>query len=209
MTFSALLSAFFGTNAVEIIAAISGFICLVLLIKVNIWNFAFGFVQVTLYVWVFYQAKLYADSALHIVYMALQIYGWWNWSRHANAKTGVMVMSMPYQLIALWALVAIVASAIVGGLLQVNSDASYPYPDAFTTCASLVAFVLMTKRYTVNWVFWIVVDVVAIFVYFQKALYPTVALYSCFLVMACLGLYTWSKQSQSAYGDDDSQNQRV
>jgi nicotinamide mononucleotide transporter len=63
MTFSEFISGFLGTNTIEITAAICGFICLVLLIRGNIWNFAFGFVQVSLYVWVFYQAKLYSDAA--------------------------------------------------------------------------------------------------------------------------------------------------
>jgi nicotinamide mononucleotide transporter len=52
----------------------------------------------------------------------------------------------------------------------------------------------MTRRYVINWLFWIVVDIVAIGVYFQKGLYPTVILYMCFLIMAIIGLYAWRKQ---------------
>lgn len=192
MTISEFLSGFFGSNAVEVIAAICGFICLVLLIRGSIWNFAFGFVQVTLYVWVFYQAKLYADTGLHIVYMGLQIYGWWNWSRHLAGPTTVAVLPMNGQrVLVLLVLIAIATSAVLGTLLHVYTNASFAYADAFTTCASLLAFVLMTRRYVVNWLFWIAVDVVAIVVYFQKGLYPTVVLYVCFLIMAVVGFYTW------------------
>ena len=77
------------------------------------------------------------------------------------------------------------------------TDASFAYADAFTTCASLVAFVLMTRRYIVNWLFWIVVDVVAIGIYFQKGLYPTAILYGCFLIMAIIGFYAWRKEYTS------------
>jgi nicotinamide mononucleotide transporter len=194
VTLSDFISGFFGSNLVEVSAAICGFICIFLLVKGNIWNFAFGFVQVTLYVWVFYQAKLYSDAGLHVVYMLLQIYGWWHWSNNLANATTVNVVSMSHKHLGLHALVALLSAALIGTLMRTYTDASFAYADAFTTCASLVAFILMTRRYVVNWLFWIVVDVVAIGVYFQKGLYPTVILYVCFLIMAIIGLYAWHKQ---------------
>lgn len=194
MTLADFINGFLGTNAVEISAAVSGFICVFLLIKGNIWNFAFGFIQVTLYVYVFYTAKLYSDAGLHIVYMGLQVYGWWNWSKNLSAPLTVEVEQMSNQMFSVWAAVALFSAFVLGTIMQRYTDASFAYADAFTTCASLVAFVLMTRRYISNWLFWIVVDVVAIFVYFQKGLYPTAILYSCFLLMAAIGLYSWSKQ---------------
>ena len=200
MTLSDFLSAFFGSNLIEITAAISGFVCIFLLIKGNIWNFAFGFVQVTLYVWVFYQAKLYSDAGLHVVYMALQIYGWWHWSKHLANSTTVSVKSMSYRKLGAYSLGALCSAALLGSIMHTYTDASFAYADAFTTCASLIAFILMTRRYIVNWLFWIVVDVVAIGVYFQKGLYPTLILYGCFLIMAIIGLYSWHKQYKAAAG---------
>lgn len=202
MTLSDFLNAFFGSNLIEIIAAVSGFICIFLLIKGNIWNFAFGFVQVTLYVWVFYQAKLYSDAGLHVVYMALQIYGWWHWSKHLATSTTVSVKRMSHKKLAIYSLSALLSAALLGSLMHTYTNASFAYADAFTTCASLIAFILMTRRYIVNWLFWIVVDVVAIGVYFQKELYPTLILYACFLIMAIIGLYSWQKQYKAASHDE-------
>ncbi|MFQ3248938.1 nicotinamide riboside transporter PnuC [Glaciecola sp.] len=194
MTLSEFISGFLGTNAIEVTAAVCGFICVFLLIKGNIWNFAFGFVQVTLYVWVFYQAKLYSDVGLHVVYMVLQVYGWWNWSRNLSGNTTVNVLQMNYRKLGMYVLIVLLSATLLGTFMQQNTDASFAYADAFTTCASLVAFVLMTRRYIVNWLFWIAVDLVAIVVYFQKELYPTVILYLCFLVMAIVGYYSWKKE---------------
>lgn len=197
MTLSDFITGFFGGSTIEIIAAVSGFICVFLLIKGNIWNFAFGFVQVTLYVWVFYQAKLYSDTGLHVVYMALQIYGWWHWSNNLSSSLTVKVLDIDGKSLSLWVLIALICSLLLGTYMHLYTDASFAFADAFTTCTSLVAFVLMTRRYIVNWLFWIAVDIVAISVYFQKGLYPTVVLYSCFLVMACIGLYSWNKQHRA------------
>jgi nicotinamide mononucleotide transporter len=194
MTFTDFIAGFLGSSPIEIMAAICGFICVFLLMKGNIWNFAFGFVQVTLYVWVFYQAKLYSDAGLHVVYMALQLYGWWNWSKNMANSSTVNVREMNTLKLSVYVLIAVISAAVLGTFMQYNTDASFAYADAFTTCASLVAFILMTRRYIVNWLFWIAVDVVAIAVYFQKALYPTAILYLCFLVMAIVGYYSWKKE---------------
>jgi nicotinamide mononucleotide transporter len=196
MSFNEFVSGFLGSNTIEISAAICGFICLVLLIRGNIWNFAFGFVQVTLYVWVFYQAKLYSDAGLHVVYMALQIYGWWQWSQHLHTKATVHVETISAKHLTIFLGISVVSFLLLGTAMKQYTDASFAYADAFTTCVSLVAFFMMTRRYILNWAFWIVVDIVAIYVYLQKALYPTAILYACFLIMACVGLYAWHQQSK-------------
>jgi nicotinamide mononucleotide transporter PnuC len=114
MTFNEFVSGFFGSNTIEISAAICGFICLVLLIRGNIWNFAFGFVQVTLYVWVFYQAKLYSDAGLHVVYMALQIYGWWQWSQHLHTKATVHVETISAKHLTIFLGISVVSFLLLG-----------------------------------------------------------------------------------------------
>ena len=52
----------------------------------------------------------------------------------------------------------------------------------------------MTRRQTFNWVLWIIVDIVAIAIYLQKGLFPTSILYVCFLIMSCVGLYSWMRE---------------
>ena len=116
------------------------------------------------------------------------------WSKNLSTATTVTVLPMNSQKLVMYILISLLTAAVLGTLMQQNTDASFAYADAFTTCASLVAFVLMTRRYIVNWLFWIAVDLVAIVVYFQKGLYPTVVLYLCFLVMAIVGYYSWKKE---------------
>lgn len=67
-----------------------------------------------------------------------------------------------------------------------NTDASFPYFDAFTTCASLLSQWLLSHKKLLNWTLWIIVDIVAMFIYEQKGLYPTAWLYFCFLIMALI-----------------------
>ena len=89
-----------------------------------------------------------------------------------------------------------ISTIALGFMMTKFTDASFAYADAFTTCASLVAQFLLTRRYWVNWVFWIIVDFAAIYIYTQKGLYPTAVLYITFLVMSFAGLFAWLKQAK-------------
>lgn len=195
MSVQEFVAGFLGAGAIEIVASISGFICIYLLVKRNIWCWFFGFIQVTLFTYVFYNAKLYSDTGLHLVYMVLQVYGWWNW-RNKSDNNELIVEDGTVSQFLLWWLAVAVTSFALGYAMTKYTDASFAYADAFTTCASLIAQFLLTRRYWFNWVFWIVVDVVAIYIYSQKGLYPTAVLYVTFLIMSVAGLFTWVQQSK-------------
>lgn len=66
-------------TVLEIIASVFGFLCVWFCIVRNVWSWPTGLVQVILFIAVFYQAKLYADMALHVVYVGMQIFGWIAW----------------------------------------------------------------------------------------------------------------------------------
>lgn len=198
------LQGFAGASILEWTATIAGFICVYLVIKRNIWCFAFGFVQVTIYTWIFYDVKLYSDMALHVFYIGFQIYGWWLWRKDQDPSGHVVVHKGSIREYSVWFSIIAVSTFIVGTLMSKNTDASFPYPDAFTTCASLVAQWLLSHKRLLNWSVWIIVDIVAIVIYWQKGLFPTSALYTCFLIMAIIGQWQWYRQLTSH--SDQGQN---
>tara|TARA_R110002167_G_scaffold203006_6_gene406963 strand:- start:1163 stop:1774 length:612 start_codon:yes stop_codon:yes gene_type:complete len=191
MNLTEWLQGFAGASPLEWTATIAGFLCVYLLIKRSVWSFFFGLIQVSIYAWIFYEVKLYSDMILHVLYIGFQFYGWFIWRRAQDEHNQVVVIRGSNQQYALWAGVVVISTSIVGTIMAKNTDASFPYPDAFTTCASLVAQWLLSHKRLFNWLLWIVVDVVAITIYWQKQLYPTSALYLCFLVMAMIGQVQW------------------
>jgi nicotinamide mononucleotide transporter len=191
MTIPDWLQGFAGASPIEWVATVAGFICVYLIIKRSIWCFAFGFVQVSIYSWIFYDVKLYSDMVLNLFYIGFQIYGWLIWRKSQDDSGHVMVVSGSKKEYALWTLTIFISTFVVGTLVSRNTDASFPYPDAFTTCASLVAQWLMSHKKLWNWTVWIIVDVAAIAIYWQKGLYPTSLLYLCFLLMAIIGQRQW------------------
>ena len=186
------IQGFAGASPIEWIATISGFLCVYLLIKRNIWCFFFGLIQVSLYCWIFYQVKLYSDMILHFIYVGFQIYGYWVWSSQTDNQGRIQVVKGTVKETILAVIAAIIITILLGSFMR-TTDASLPYIDAFTTATSLLAQLMLSHKRLLNWSFWIVVDCVAIWVYWYKGLYPTSVLYCCFLVMACIGQWQWLK----------------
>ena len=176
---------------IEAIAVVCGLTCVALTIRQNIWCWPIGLVQVTLYVFIFYQVKLYSDLILHLIYIALQIYGWHHWLHGRNDREPLMVSRLSLQARLIWLTVAVLGSGGWGYMRDLYTDASVPYGDAFTTVASLIAQWLLARKHLESWLFWIAVDIVAIGIYWHKELYLTSVLYAVFLVLATLGWFAW------------------
>lgn len=178
-------------TALEILGTIFGFLAVYFTIRQNILCWYFGLIQVTLYSFIFYTSKLYSDMILHIIYIFLQIYGWYNWKYGGSNESTLRVTLLTN--VTFWISLTVTAAFFLGYTMQTKTDASYPYEDAFITVASLAAQYLMIKKILHSWLFWIVVDVVAIGVYFYKDLYFTAVLYLLFLIMAVIGYLEWRK----------------
>ena len=177
----------------EIIASIFGLICVYLTIKQNIWCWPTGLIQVILYIVVFFEAKLYSDSILQIIYVVLQIYGWRNWLYGGNKHSELPVSKLNTKANLNWLFIGIVGSSIWGYSMANYTDASAPYPDAIIVVMSLIAQWLMAKKKLESWYFWILVDILAIGVYLYKDLLLTSALYAVFLVLAIMGFIEWRR----------------
>ncbi|MEG1025345.1 MAG: nicotinamide riboside transporter PnuC [Flavobacterium sp.] len=178
-------------TTLEIFGAFFGFMAVYFTIKQNIWCWYFGLLQVILYCFIFYTAKLYSDMILHVVYVFLQVFGWYNWKYGGSNHSTLRITLIKNE--AFWIGSTILLSFCLGYIMQTKTDASFPYEDAFITIASLVAQYLMIKKVLHSWMFWIVVDVVAIGVYWYKGLYFTTGLYVLFLIMAVIGYLEWRK----------------
>jgi len=191
-----LESLFSWMTPIELAATITGLASVWLSVRRNIWCWPTGLVMVTLYIFIFYDAKLYSDMGLQIVYIFMQIYGWYYWL--SGAKDGDKDDAVPVtrlssrQLAATWAL-GLAGIVALGYVMDTYTDASLAYWDAATTVLSLIAQWFLGKKILESWVFWITVDVLAVGVYLAKGLYLTSGLYVVFLGMAAAGLFEWLK----------------
>ncbi len=185
-------------TAIEAIAAVFGVLCVVLTIRQNIWCWPTGLVMVILYIYIFADAKLYADTGLQVIYVVLSIYGWVHWCRGGNRENPLPVTTLSGRARAAWLAVALIGTAALGAMLDNLTDAALPYPDAFIASLSLVAQWLMARKKLESWIAWITVDTVAIAVFAAKELYITSGLYALFLGLAIAGYLEWKKSRNAA-----------
>jgi nicotinamide mononucleotide transporter len=185
-------------NWIEAVAVVFGIACVALTVRQSLWCWPAGLVQVTLYVYVFYAARLYSDMILHVVYIGLQIYGWYHWRHGAEASSpgSDARAPLPVSMLGsrqrwLWSLAVVLIALGWGEIMARYTDATAAHADAFIAAASLWAQYLMARKKIENWVVWMVVDVVAIAVYWSRDLELTAGLYVVFLALCIAGFGSW------------------
>lgn len=178
----------------EISGTVLGVLGVWLMIRQNLWGWPVGLVQVAVYAWVFYGARLYSDAILQGCFFVIQGYGWWHWSRnkHTAAHSDLPVTRLSPAVIAGWIGIGAVATAGWGAFMGLT-DAALPYWDAFILIFSLIAQWLQARKKRENWAGWLAVNTVAIGVYWAKDLRLTAGLYVIFWLMALWGWREWGR----------------
>ena len=185
---------------IEWIAATLGVINIGLLIFRSVWNFPFGIAMVALYIFVFYEEKLYAEAALQVFFILAQLWGWWLWLKVGGEDDRVPVRWLDWLSRGVWIMVTIAFSVNLGWVLATFTDAARPYVDTGITGASVAAQILLAYRRIENWLIWIAIDIASIMLYIDRGLYPTAGLYGGFLVLSLIGLKEWIAAEQRERG---------
>lgn len=177
----------------EWIAAGLGVVNIALLIFRSQWNFAFAILSVSLYVFIFFEKRLYAESALQLFFIAANLWGWTLWRRvAANQGQGeIPVRWLDWRSRAVWLVGTAAISLNLGWVMHRYTNAAMPFADSAIAGASVAAQILLGFRRIENWVIWIAVDVAAVLLYVNRGLYPTAGLYGGMLVMSLIGLKEW------------------
>ena len=188
-------------NWVEIAGAVLSVIYLYLSIREKSALWIFGFISSLLYIFVFFESKLYADMSLSFYYLGVSIFGWITWQQKTtqlqDTKLHITRISGKKQLLqyVLGTLIAYLAYYLI---LQYLTDSTIPAADSVVGALSVIATWMLAKKKIENWLIWIVVDAFAAGLYFYKELYPTAILFVIYTVMAVVGYKQWKKTLNSS-----------
>jgi nicotinamide mononucleotide transporter len=180
-------------NPLEAAAALFGVAAVWLTTRENVWCWPLGLVNVALSGVVFYEARLYADAGLQVVYIALCLYGWYQWLHGGPEKGTLGVSRTPAAWLVGLAALGVATAGLLGLALRSLTDASLPFWDSSTAAFSLVAQAMQARKWIENWPIWIAVDLVYVGMYVYKELFIMAALYLIFLGLAVMGLRQWSR----------------
>jgi nicotinamide mononucleotide transporter len=176
----------------ELIGAMLGIAMVVCNIYQIHWGWPLAFASSALYFLVFWGSKLFGDASLQIFFAAMSLWGWAQWLRGARGDGQVLRIQSLSRQVTIYLIAACALLWLATGLFLLKfTSTDVPWWDAFPTALSIVATVLLGRKYIENWPMWIAVNIVGIALFAYKGLWLTVGLYVVFAVMALLGWQAW------------------
>ena len=180
-------------NPLEIVAVVFGLTSVWLAAREHIVSWPTAIVNVGIFFFLFWEARLYADSVLQLFYLALSAYGWWAWLHGGPHKARLRVSRASRRVWLFGAPLALLGGLGLGTVLARYTDSPVPYLDAMLTSTSLFAQWMMTRKMLENWIVWIIADIVYVPMFISRGLPFTSVQYAVFLVLAWLGYAGWRK----------------
>jgi len=179
-------------NKLEIIAALFGLLYVILASRENFFCWFAGIVNVSIYVFIFSQQKIFANMFLQIVYLLLSFYGLYCWKTAKKGHQAViskMDSSYRYFLIVLFTL-------LMGGiyLALIDNSSNLIMFDTVTTAAGIIATWMQARKFIENWLIWVPTDITVAAMFFIGGLYVSMALYLLYSIIAVFAYFRWKNE---------------
>jgi len=182
------------THWTEIIGASLSLLYLILEVKQNWIMWIVGIISSVFYVFIFFEAKLYAETGLNLYYAVLSVYGLYSWklaSTKDDTNRAFQHLSIPLTVIL--TIITFVVFVCMIFILVRYTDSTVPIPDALVTALGIVAIWMTAKKIVECWYLWIFANIFATGLYISQNLYPTAILYVVYSVLSFIGLIEWRK----------------
>lgn len=201
---------------IEAVGTVAGLLCIWLASLEKISNYAFGLINVTLFAIIFFQIQLYASLLLQLFFFAANIYGWYAWSRQTQTQEAALqIRWLPLPKALAWLAVCVVAiglmtiyinpvfavlTKVAVSLMQslgmnvampeLQPDA-FPFWDSCMMVLSIVAMILMTRKYVENWLLWVVINVISVVIFALQGVWAMSLEYMILTGIALNGTRMW------------------
>ena len=193
---AAALAMLAAISPLEIVSVAFALAYLVLAVRQNILCWIAALISTLLSLVLFFEARLYPETALQIFYAAMAIYGWYQWRGDRGASRDepdeLRVSVWPWTRHAL-AIGGTLAVAAVLGTWLTRTNAAFPYLDSFTSVGAVITTYMVAKKVLENWIYWLVIDGLTLYIYWQRELYLYAALFVLYLVLVVIGFYRWHR----------------
>lgn len=175
----------------EWLGALTGLACVVLTVKRRVICWPVGLVSVVCFAVFFLRIQLYADMALQGFFFATGLYGWWHWKRGGEnrSEAPIRVLTRAQRIRITGAVMLCVP--VIGWALHEYTDASFPLLDTLVAVLSVIAQLLLMRKYYDAWPVWVLVDLLSLALYGMKEAWVTFGLYAVFLALATAGWVAW------------------
>lgn len=179
-------------SIIELAAVFFSILYVVLAAKENNWCWPAAAISVCLYIYLCFQAQLYLETGLQVFYLFMAGYGFLQWKK---PKEEIAIKRWPLSHHLKIIFIGIATAFLLGKIADVYTNAALPLIDAFTTVFSLFATYMVTRKILENWIYWIVIDTVSVYLYFSRDLQLTAGLFAAYTILAIFGYLSWKKQA--------------
>jgi nicotinamide mononucleotide transporter len=189
-----ILSAIQQTSVTEWLIFIFALVYVILAAIENVWCWLFGIIGSALSVYLCYAGHLFLESGLQVFYVFIGIYGWYEWLHGSKQKSQLHIISFSFLKIIYLILIGCIIWIPFGYSAHHLSTQVYPYLDAFITAFSIVATWMTAKKIIQNWIFWVIIDGLAIVLYGSRGYYLIALLYGIYTILSIIGYLQWKKR---------------
>jgi len=178
---------------VEYIAVAFNIAYVILAARESIWCWPMGIVGSSLSIWLFLESKIYAESVLFTYYVFMGFYGWWVWRKNEAESDQFDIQTLSISQHILIFLLGYAATAGLFFILKNLTDAEMPLLDSFTTVFSFIATWMVARRIIENWIYWICLNGLTIYLYLSRDLSVYALLSLAYTFMSFYGLLSWRR----------------
>ena len=191
-TIEKIINAFSQMSSWELLAVAFGIAYVILATKESLWTWLFAFLGTLIYTILFWEGALVSSSLLNFYYMIMAIYGFILW-RGGKDEEELEVSSYKLHNHIEIITTGVFLSLVIGYLSDTYTQAHFAYLDSSVLIFSVIATWMLANKILENWLYWIVIDAVAIFLYFKSEYYATVVLFILYIILSFWGYYSWRK----------------
>lgn len=178
---------------VEVVGFVTGAACVWLAARQNVWTFPVGIANNAFFAVLFWQAGIGGNAGLQAVYLVLGVLAWSWWVRGGRGGTSLAVRRTPRAVWPVATATAVALTVALAAALGGTGTSVQPWWDGSTTALSLVAQVMLGRKWVGSWAVWILTDVLLVGLYLSLGLYLTAALYVLFIGLCVHGWRSWSR----------------
>ena len=182
----------FNWSIIESAAVFFSILYVILAVKESIWCWAAAAISVSLYIYICYTAQLYTETGLQVFYLLMAFYGYHQWNKNNSTLKVKQWTTIKHLLILV---LGALLTFLMGFYFTIYTNAAMPLVDSFTTVFSVFATYMITKKILGNWLYWIVIDAVSVYLYFSRDLHLTSLLFIVYTVIAIFGYFSWLKRN--------------
>ena len=189
--FHTIITSLLAQSGWEWLAASLGITYVLLASKTSIWCWPAAFVSTLIYTLLFWKGQLPMQVILNIYYMGMAIYGFTLWRQQSQSHSSLNITQRPLVFHLKFITAGLLLTALIGAYLSSIPYAQLPYLDAIIMVFSVMNTVLMVKKIIESWLYWMVINTLAITLFFQTGYYATLIMFLVYLILAFYGYYSW------------------